>query len=57
MTSTTALTLNAVLAAIVVYGIVFLLAHGIHRDRLEERRRRAGLRPVVVRDRDEDLAA
>jgi hypothetical protein len=33
MTLTTLITVNAVLAAIVVYGIVWLLAHSVSRDR------------------------
>ena len=35
MTLTTLITLNAVLGAAVVFGIVHLLAHGIHSDRRE----------------------
>lgn len=33
MTLTSLITLNAILMAVVVYGVVFLLAHGIRSDR------------------------
>ena len=53
MTLTTLITVNAVLAAIVAYGIVFLLSHGIRHDR---RHNRSHLRPVravePARERD-----
>jgi hypothetical protein len=47
MTLTTLITLNAVLGAIVVYGIVLLHAHGIRRGREE-----AQVRALPERDRD-----
>ncbi len=53
MTYTTAITLNAVLAVLVSYGVVFVLGHGIHRGRFHQH---AEVRPLPVSEQDE-LAA
>ena len=36
MTVTTLITVNAILGAVVAYGLHHLLAHGIHSDRLHQ---------------------
>jgi hypothetical protein len=54
MTVTTLITVNAVLAAIVVYAVVLLHAHGVRHDRRHALRHRASLRalePERSRDR------
>ncbi len=54
MTLTTLITLNAVLAAIVFYGIVLLHAHSIRNDRrhaLSHQRSLTALEPERSRDR------
>ncbi len=56
MTSTSLITLNAVLAAIAVYGIVRLLLHGIHSDRQARHARAADVVSLRSHERDE-LAA
>ena len=57
MTLTTLITVNAVLAAIVVYGVVWLLAHSVGHDRRHTEHHlqsRTGVEPV--RDRDQIAA-
>jgi hypothetical protein len=51
MTLSTLVTLNAVLAAILVYGIVWLLAGGIRADRAARGRTAARLRTVAEPER------
>jgi hypothetical protein len=53
MTLLTLITVNAVLAAAVVYGIVLLLQHGIRSDvRAAEQHLKATLHRLPERDRD-----
>jgi hypothetical protein len=53
MTLTTLITVNVVLAAAVVYGIVFLLTHGIRSDvRGVERQVKSSLHRLPERERD-----
>lgn len=53
MTVTTLITVNAILAALVVYGIVFLLTHGIRSDvRVVEQHLKASLHRLPERRRD-----
>ena len=53
MTVTTLITVNAILAALVVYGIVFLLGHGIRTDvRGVEEQLKATLHRLPERRRD-----
>jgi hypothetical protein len=49
MTLTTLITVNAILGAAVVYGLVLLLAHGIRTDRAAAPAR---VRALPRRDRD-----
>ena len=54
MTLTTLITVNAVLAAIIIYGIVFLHAHGVRHDRRHAEHHVGPLReaePVRERER------
>lgn len=51
MTLTTAITLNAILAAIVAYSVVALLARAIFDDRTPRERQRFEQNAVVERDR------
>lgn len=52
MTLQTLITVNAVLGAVVVYGIVRLLVHGIHSDLRARLGDPAALRPRAARERD-----
>lgn len=53
MTLTTLITVNAVLAAIIVYGIVFLHAHSVRHDRRHAKGHLRSLRAVEpARERD-----
>ncbi len=53
MTLTTLITVNAILAAAIVYGIVFLLHHGIRSDvRAVEQHLKSTLHHLPQRDRD-----
>ncbi len=53
MTLTTLMTVNAVLAAIIVYGVVFLHAHGVRHDRRHTKGHLRSLRAVEpARERD-----
>jgi len=53
MTILTLITVNAVLAALAVYGIVFLLHHGIRSDvRAVEQHLKSALHRLPERERD-----
>jgi hypothetical protein len=53
MTLTTLITVNAVLAAIVLYGIALLLAHGVRHDRWHSLGHTRSLRVAApARERD-----
>jgi hypothetical protein len=52
MTLQTLITVNAILGAVVVYGIVQLLAHGIHSDLRARLGDLNALRPRAARERD-----
>ena len=56
MSLTTLITLNATLAAVLVYGILWLLGHGIHTDRLARASHAPRADALQTRDRDQ-LAA
>lgn len=57
MTLTTIITVNAILAAIVVYGLVWLLGHGIWSDRQARLRRSAELHALPSRRSGRDRLA
>ena len=56
MTTTSLVTVNALLAALVLVGIVRLLVHGIVSDRRAHQRRPSEIRPLASVEREE-LAA
>lgn len=52
MTLTTLVTVNAVLAALAVYGLVWLLGFGIHTDRQVHASHLSGHGPLPTDERD-----
>ncbi len=57
MTLTTLITLNAILAATVVYGLVWLLGHGIRSDRQARAERSSRLHALPSRRSEHDRLA